>query len=154
MSLRTEFHTELLARTRELCVQLADQVETEYQLPNGKIADIIYRTSMNDIVIVEVKTFLAQEMITQTLRKYDQYANYLIMAVPEHDYHRHTAPTGIIGQFSVARNVGWIAIRDDKAILRSIGTRRRIAPSLTGLSRGYTDDLAETRNEPIPHYRK
>lgn len=154
MSLRTEFHTELLARTKAECAKKASEIHTEYQLPNGKIADIIFRTHTDDIVIVEVKTFLAQEMITQSLRKYDQYAHYLIMAVPDHDYQRHTAPTGIIGQFSTARDIGWIAIKNDRAIIHSLGTRRRIAPSLTALSRGYNNNLSEIGNETIPHWRR
>lgn len=147
MSQTREFHSELQHLAMLACHAIAAEVRVEYQLPNRKIADIICRLPNNDIVIVEVKTTLAQEMITQSLRKYEQYAHYVVMAIPEYEYERHTAPTGIVGQFHAARSVGWISIRTGGAIIQSLGTRRRIAPSLTALSSHRAYERADNNNE-------
>lgn len=140
MSLTREFHTELLTCALRECTEIAAEIRTEYQLPNGKIADIIFRQRNGDVVIVEVKTTLAPEMITQTLRKYEQYAHYVIMAVPEKLFYYQTKPTGILSQFYIARHIGWMTIKDGQAAIVTYGTRRRIAPSLIDLSRHYTKE--------------
>lgn len=59
----------------------ADFAATEFKLPNGRIADVIYRVGKTR-VIIEVKTFLKESLIYEAVCKYAQHCDYLVMATP------------------------------------------------------------------------
>jgi hypothetical protein len=64
-------------------------VQTEFRLPNNKIADIAYTTIFGTVHIVEVKTDLRPYLFTSAWNKYKHHAHYLWLAGPVGDPHFH-----------------------------------------------------------------
>ena len=78
---RDPSHYEIQQLIWRKVAQFADSAAVEYRLPNGKIADILYRVKATT-VIVEVKTIVRQSLIERAWKKYNTQCDYLVIASP------------------------------------------------------------------------
>jgi hypothetical protein len=79
-------HKEIQDEIKFLLQGVAVNIETEYKLPNGKIADV-YCEVEGIQVIVEVKTELKQSLLENILTKYGDQCDILIVATPPTYHH-------------------------------------------------------------------
>ncbi len=154
MALHNEFHTELLTRTHNTLARISAEIRTEFRLPNGRIADIVIRTHFDDIIIVEVKSAFHPSFIEEAIGKYSKYGNYLCIALPETEWAKYQTNNKMLDHSDPFEHVGWITIKDELVTIRSLGPRRRIAPSLAALTVPPDREHALSNNVPIPPYRR
>jgi hypothetical protein len=53
------------------------QAKSEYWLPNGKRADVVYLDEAEQVHVIEVKDYVVPSLLTATVTKYRSMANYL-----------------------------------------------------------------------------
>jgi|1186.fasta_scaffold39441_1 hypothetical protein len=74
-------HSEMQSVVAAELRKLWEVVETEYRLPNGRIADIFAECN-GMALIVEVKTSIKTSIIQEVYRKYSRHCDYLVIASP------------------------------------------------------------------------
>ena len=125
-----EFHRTLKARATEWAILQYKTALQEFQLPNGKIADVISAPQNHNIVIIEVKTILDNQKLTSTIDKYKAYCNNLWLGLPEAAAQHLNEYTNSLNIHKFTRDFGILALGDRYAYPVRPAPYRRL-PDLT-----------------------
>lgn len=88
-------HREMIDKIVDTLSPLVAVIRTEYQLPNGKVADVLIDT-IGGRIIIEVKPIVTYAYLQAAYGKYASECNGLFLASPREVYHEHEM-AGLLG---------------------------------------------------------
>jgi hypothetical protein len=150
MSLETEFHTELENRAREWAELQGGKPLVNYQLPNGKIADIFCFSDQKVVSIIEVKTSLISSLIESSKRKYYPYCHFLWVAAPAECIMDTIRKTNTLDIDNGCSKIGLLAITERSVSVYRNAERKQLPLSVIDYFAWHT---RERRDAIVSPYR-
>lgn len=106
-----------------------DGARREFKLPCGHVADVLLRSSLGEIVIVEVKLSLRDSLVQQAWEKYGRWCDRLYVAIPDLRIKRLSDVPFLLEWTERSEKVGILGVyRDSLAVVRN-AQHRRMEPS-------------------------
>lgn len=140
------------ARDMILTDQLASGAKAakEFELPNGKIADVISISSLGFITITEVKTVLKASLVASTFEKYYHYCHRLWLAVPELPQAETIPFEWDACEFPMSHRVGILGVyREGNRVFRKPVDHTLVDNRADQLLRRFTAYALEKRRAPL-----
>lgn len=131
MSLETEFHRELENQILNYLWNEKYKPLVNYQLPNGRIADIIYISAPGEITIIEVKTLLSSSLAEIAIDKYMYFCNRFYIAAPQDEILKIMAAEKTINWPNKLKNMGFIALRDHNVQIAKNARYVKLQPTVS-----------------------
>lgn len=142
MSEIVEFHTKLQTDACKWILSLNNNATLEYRLPNGRIADIISYRHQQLLIIIEVKTTLTPYLVEQSLDKYKEYCDHLIIAAPETEAAQLLKSVNVLDIHNKLWTCGYLWLTDNHAQYVPCREPRRMNATVRRYIIGQLKDLA------------